>query len=167
MVREVTLEHGRGVALTMPSRQTATYTFELVRPGDEPATRPDIGLSADDLTVARGKLTVTVHSLGAKPTPPGTATLVDATGRTIANARFAELAAPLDLMPKIATVTMRLPRGVVATGQRVVLTLDGGPAETTAANNIAIVGRPIADAPGLPPRRELHGTTLSVPRPSH
>jgi hypothetical protein len=67
-------------------------------------------------------------------------------------------------MPKTATVTMRLPRGAMATGQRVVLTLDGGPAETTAANNIATVGRPIGDAPGLPPRRELRGTTLSASR---
>jgi len=164
VVREVTLEHGRGVALTIPSRQTATYAFELVRPGDEPATRGDIGLSADDLTVARGKLTVTVHSLGAKPTPPGTATLVDATGRTIASARFAGLAAPLDLLPKTATVTMRLPRAVVATGQRVVLTLDGAPAETSTANDTATIGHPIADAPGLPTRRELLGTTLSASR---
>ncbi|WP_267388739.1 LamG-like jellyroll fold domain-containing protein [Sphingomonas sp. GC_Shp_3] len=167
VVREVTLEHGHGVALTLPSRQTATYAFERIRAGDEPATRPDIGLSVDDLALARGKLSVTVHSLGAKPTPPGTATLVDATGRTIGSARFAGLAAPLDLLPKTATVALPLPRGVAANGLRVTLTLDGTPPETSAANNTAVVGSHIADAPGLPPRQALNGTTLSAPRPSH
>jgi len=152
VVREVTLEHGRGVALTLPSRQTATYAFELIRPGDEPATRADIGLSGDDFTVRRGKLNVTVHSLGAKPTPPGTATLTDATGRTVATARFAGLAAPVDLLPKTATVAMALPHGMAAQGLRVTLTLDGTPAETSVANNSAIVGHALADAPGLPPR---------------
>jgi hypothetical protein len=110
---------------------------------------------------------VTVHSLGAKPTPPGTATLTDASGRTLGTARFAGLTAPTDLMPKTATVTIALPRGQAAYGLRVTLTLDGTPPETSAANNSAVVGRAIADAPGLPPRQRLDGTTLSASRSAH
>lgn len=150
--REVVMERGRDVALTLPSRRTATYRFELVQAGDDPATRPDIGLSADDIAIAPGKLRVTAHSLGAKPTPAGTATVTDGAGRIVGQARFAALAPPVDLLPKTATVAIALPRGVATNGLRVALTLDGEPAETSGANNSAIVGRSLADAPGLPMR---------------
>ncbi|MDP8914431.1 MAG: LamG domain-containing protein, partial [Pseudomonadota bacterium] len=66
--RTVQLERGRGTELTFAPGQTTVYEFALVTPGDDPATRPDIGISADDLSLRANRLTMRVHSLGAKPT---------------------------------------------------------------------------------------------------
>ncbi|SDA28330.1 LamG-like jellyroll fold domain-containing protein [Sphingomonas sp. NFR15] len=138
------LEQGASVALALPPRQTSVFEFTLAAAGEEPRTRTDIGLSADDLAVRGAGLIATIHSLGAKPTPAGTATLTDQAGRAIATARFPALDAPSDLLPKTTSVRFALPRGATPETLSVTLTLDGTPAEISTTNNRARFGATIA-----------------------
>lgn len=133
--RTAPLERGTGISLSLPPRQTMVYDFERITPGNDPATRPDIGIAAEDLRRSGRSLSIRVHSLGAQPTPTGTAIITDATGREIARQRITPLPAPADLLPKTATVSVRLPAGV--TSGQVRLELDGAVAEVTAVNNQA------------------------------
>jgi hypothetical protein len=55
---------------------------------------------------------VTVHSLGAVPAPEAAVVLRDAAGRVLVTEKLAGLPAPVDLQPKTAVVTLRLPDGV-------------------------------------------------------
>ena len=55
---------------------------------------------------------VTVHSLGAVPSPAASVMLRDGAGRELGTAKLPALAAPVDLLPKTAPVTLRLPEGV-------------------------------------------------------
>ncbi|MDC7684526.1 LamG domain-containing protein [Asticcacaulis sp. BYS171W] len=130
----VEMERGSPLPLLFPSRRTMVYQFTLVTPGEDPSNRPDIGLSKDDLTLNGRKLTVRVHSLGAKPTPAGTVIVETTPGKVLARAAFTTLAAPLDLLPKTKDVALTLPQGAKAV--RVRLELDGTPKEISTGNNV-------------------------------
>jgi hypothetical protein len=82
--------------------------------------------------VAKRAVTVTVHSLGALDAGGGTVILEEAAGRVLATAPVPPLAAPLDLLPKTATLKLALPAGAV----RVRVALAGAAPETTLLNNI-------------------------------
>ena len=137
-VRAVTLEKGLGTALTFPAHQTIVYDFALQKPGDDPAGRPDIGISWRDISRSGNTLTVTVHSLGAKPTPAGQIVVTGADGRELARTAFPALPAPLDLQPKTTKASVKLAAGTPKAGLTVRLLLNGDPAEITTANNSAI-----------------------------
>ncbi|MGN6364723.1 LamG-like jellyroll fold domain-containing protein [Asticcacaulis taihuensis] len=134
--RQVTLERGRTVDLLLPPHQEASFGFRLKTPGDDPATRPDIGISNRDVSFKGRTLSVTVHSLGARPTPAGTVLVIDGAGHEVAQGRFGSLAAPTDLTPKTVQLKIVLPRG--ADTKQVRLRLDGAPDEITQANNSAV-----------------------------
>ena len=90
---------------------TTVIEAMLVTPGTPVDERPDLGIGRDDVTVQGRRVSVTVHSLGAKPTAGGTATLLAADGAVLAQASIPPLAAPVDLLPKTTTVTLTLPAG--------------------------------------------------------
>jgi len=131
----VRLEKGLGTELVFLPHQAIVYDFDLAQPGDDPATRPDIGISIDDLRRRGERLIARVHSLGAKPTPPGLITVNGPNGKQLAQAHFAGLEPPVDLQPKTEDVSLRLPVGTPRGGLTVTLTLDGGIREVTKANN--------------------------------
>jgi len=139
-LRNVRLERGLGIDLVLSPRRTIVYEFALAAPGDDPATRTDIAVSANDLALRGNRLSIRVHSLGARPTPAGRLSVIDSSGRVIATAAFPPLAAPAaDLQPRVNTITVPLD-GRVSTGPlTVTATLGGNPAEVTMANNSAIL----------------------------
>ena len=137
VTRQAGLERGKTVDLDLPPHQTMVFDFSLTTPGEAPSTRADIGLSASDLVIKGNRLTITVHSLGAKPTPAGKAVIEDAAGNALASVVFPGLAAPLDLTAKTARVTLSLSAAVRQKAVRVRLTLDGAPAEVSDGNNNA------------------------------
>jgi hypothetical protein len=110
-------------------------TFELVKAGASTSDRADIGIGPDDVHVAGGTVSVTVHSLGAREAQGGTVSLLDAKGRVLAKADVPTLAAPLDLIPKTAVVSLPSKPGAVRV--RVAL---GAPEITLANNEIALPG---------------------------
>ena len=126
-----TFERSVSVNLSFAAHKTTLVNFELVTPEPSTADRPDIGIGPDDVKLEAGKVAVTVHSLGATDAPAGTAVLLDAKGRTLAGVAIPPIAAPLDFVPKKATVTLPLKPGAV----RVRIALDGGVKEITRLNN--------------------------------
>jgi len=133
--RTFTFERSTSVALAFAPHRTSVVDFELVKAGPPPAERPDLGIGEADVAVNGQTVTLTVHSLGAQEARGGTASLLDAKGRVLATAPVPALAAPLDLIPKTATVTLPLKPGAV----RVRVALDG-PEVTLMNNEVALPG---------------------------
>jgi hypothetical protein len=132
--RSFAFERTASTELVFAPRRTSVFEFERVAPGDDPASRPDVGLGREDVRVAGNAVAVTVHSLGSADAPSSTVTLEDGGGRVLARAAVAPLAAPRDLLPKTATVRLTAPGGV-RPGYRVRVSLDGGAREITQLNN--------------------------------
>jgi hypothetical protein len=132
----VTLERSGAVRVNFAPHTTTTYEFTLVKAAGDVADRPDLGIGRDDVSVKGRAVTVTVHSLGAKPAVGGTATLVTHDGRVLATARVPDLAAPVDLLPKLATVRLTLPAGIAPQDVEVRVALPGDAAEVTRLNNV-------------------------------
>ncbi|PZU09856.1 LamG-like jellyroll fold domain-containing protein [Sphingomonas sp.] len=133
--RSITLERGADVDVAFAPSTTTVLDFALEEAGDPVETRPDIGIGTDDIQVRGRTVRVTVHSLGAKEAAGGKAMLVAADGTVLASIPVPTLAAPTDLTPKTATLSLALPAGVKADGVSVRLALDGDAREVTLRNN--------------------------------
>jgi hypothetical protein len=110
--RSVPFERARAVTLTLAPHASTVLTFKLTAPGTPYWTRPDLGIDPEDVTVKGREVAVTVHSLGSVASPDATVVLRDGTGRDLVSEKLAALPAPVDLLPKTTTVTLRLPPGV-------------------------------------------------------
>ncbi|OYY76400.1 MAG: hypothetical protein B7Y43_15270 [Sphingomonas sp. 28-62-20] len=131
---EVMLERSAAIDLTF-APGASTFDFELVAPIDPVETRADLGIGRDDVALKGGTLTLTVHSLGAKPVIGGTATLVDGTGRVVAQARIPAMAAPIDLSPVKRDIRLTIRAGVGTSGLIVHVALPDKAPEITRLNN--------------------------------
>jgi hypothetical protein len=109
-----TFERSTSVDLVFAPKKTTQLKFERVTAGAPPSERADIGIGADDVVVKAGTVEVTVHSLGAKVAEGGKVELLDVKSKVVASAPIPTLDAPLDLLPKTATVSLPLKRGAVA-----------------------------------------------------
>jgi hypothetical protein len=126
------LERSAATRVSFAPHATTEIEFTLKTPGEDVATRADLGIGSDDIVAKGGKLSVTVHSLGAKDAAGGTLTVEDASGKPLASAPIPALAAPLDLTPKTTTVRVSLPKGAA----RVRVSLPGNAPEVTQLNNV-------------------------------
>ncbi len=131
----VPLERSASLPLTLAPGQTTVLAFTLEQPTTPTEQRPDLGIGPDDVRPGRGGLSVTVHSLGAADAAGGTVLLEDGDGKVLASAPVPALAAPRDLKPRTAEVTLPLPAGVKPAGLTVRVALPGDAAEVTMANN--------------------------------
>jgi hypothetical protein len=118
---------------------TTELNLELETPGQAMWDRPDVGIGAADVHVAKGSVRVTVHSLGSVAAPPSTVTLVDASGRVLASTKVPAIPAPLDLLPKTASVTLHFGTAVRTAGTKVRVQLADGVREITQLNNEVVV----------------------------
>ncbi|TWB80356.1 concanavalin A-like lectin/glucanase superfamily protein [Nitrospirillum amazonense] len=132
--KAVDLERSAGVDLVFQPHQTTVLEFTLDQATTPVETRPDLGIGRDDVRVEKGVLHATVHSLGGAAAPAGILSLVDASGTVVATAPVPALAAPLDLVPRTAEVTLPLPKSFKAQGATVRVGLDQP--ELTLANNV-------------------------------
>ena len=133
-------ERSTSVPLTFAPHKTTMVNFELVTPEAAPQDRPDIGIGTGDVDIAGGRLTLTVHGMGHVDSPAGTASLLDARGKVLATAPVPAIAAPDDLEPKTATVSLPMQPGAV----RVRVSL--GVQEITLLNNEVALNRSAAPA---------------------
>lgn len=133
---EVVLERSASVPVSFAPGTLTVAEFALVTPGEPVEARPDLGIGADDVTVRGGRVSVAVHSLGAKPTGGGELRVLGADGAVLSRVPLPVLAAPLDLRPRVARVGLTLPRGAVA----VEVALPGDAAEVTRVNNRVMLG---------------------------
>ena len=128
-------ERSRGIEITFPPRTTTVLELKLTEKGVPYWSRPDLGISSDDLKVDRNRMRVTVHSLGAVDAPAAKVVLRDRAGKVIATANTAPLKAPLDLVPKTQTVSLSLPANADWKGGSVSIEMSGSLPEITQMNN--------------------------------
>ncbi|MDE1916019.1 MAG: LamG domain-containing protein [Sphingomonadales bacterium] len=133
--QHVTLERSASIALRFAPGRETTLDFRLAKAEAPVEQRPDLGIGADDVQVARGAVAVTVHSLGAKPAEGGVAMLVAADGRVLAKVTIPTLPAPSDLTPKTTSLRLPLPAGGAAQGLTVRVSLPDSVQEITQLNN--------------------------------
>ncbi|MBB4153377.1 hypothetical protein GGQ80_001279 [Sphingomonas jinjuensis] len=125
------LERGAMTAVTFAPGETV-LSLDLIRATTPTDQRPDLGIGPDDVVVKGRRVTLTVHSLGSKPTTGGTASLM-ANGRVVATAPIPPMPAPLDLQPVTTRVTLTLPAD---TGQaEATIALTNADREVTQRNN--------------------------------
>ena len=133
--RVETFERSRSVDVTFAPRTTTVFELTLKQKGTPYWSRPDLGIDPEDVTIASGRVTVRVHSLGAIDAPPANVVLRDANGKKLAVTTTPKLKAPTDLMPKTALVTLRVPTNAVLDGATVTIESAGSIPETTLMNN--------------------------------
>ena len=107
----VTLERSASTGMTFAPGTTTVLDFALKTPSALVDTRPDLGIGRNDVVVRGRRVTITVHSLGSAPTTAGQVWLTQDGVGIVAQGRVPALAAPTDLLPKTATVTLTLRPG--------------------------------------------------------
>ena len=107
--RSESFERCTSLDFTFAPHTTTVLELKLVKKGIPYWSRPDLGISADDVKVEGNRMQVTVHSLGAVDAPASKVVLRDRTGKVLATAHAAALKAPLDLLPKTEVVSLTLP----------------------------------------------------------
>lgn len=132
----IPLERSLGTTVAFAPHTTTVYDFALATPSTPVERRADLGIGVDDIVRDRGGLSVTVHSLGALPTPGGTLTVRGGDGAMLATAAIPPLDAPIDLKPRTVVVHVALPRG---TARTVAVALPGNAAEVTRLNNEVVL----------------------------
>jgi hypothetical protein len=138
--RTVQLETSASVPMQFQPGRTEVFEFERVSAGTPVEMRPDLGVGRGDVRVDGRQVHVTVHGLGHVASGVGVAILEDARGREIARTEVPAIAAPTDLLPKTAVVSLPLPAGDRG-GLRVRVALADGGEEVTRLNNVVDVPR--------------------------
>ena len=138
--RTVQLETSVSVPMQFQPGRTEVFEFERVSAGTPVEMRPDLGVGRGDVRVDGRQVHVTVHGLGHVASGVGVAILEDARGREIARTEVPAMAAPTDLLPKTAVVSLPLPAGDRG-GLRVRVALADGGEEVTRLNNVTDVPR--------------------------
>jgi hypothetical protein len=133
--RSESFERSTSLDFTFAPHTTTVLELKLVKKGVPYWSRPDLGISADDVKVEGNQMKVTVHSLGAVDAPASKVVLRDSTGKVIATTHAAALKAPLDLQPKTETVTLTLPPGADWKSGSVSVETGGKLPEITQMNN--------------------------------
>jgi hypothetical protein len=128
-------ERSKNVAITFAPHTTTVLELKLVAKGVPYWSRPDLGIDPEDVTVADGHMKIRVHSVGAIDAPASRVVLRDRHGKTIATAVVPALKAPVDLMPKTAVVSLKLPAHVDYAGGSVTVECGGSVPEITQMNN--------------------------------
>ena len=133
--RSENFERSTSIDLNFAPHTTTVLELKLVKKGIPYWSRPDLGISEDDVKVEGNRMMVTVHSLGAVDAPVSKVMLRDRTGKVLATAHAAALKAPLDLLPKTEVVTLTLPPGADWKGGSVSVEISGKLPEITQMNN--------------------------------
>ena len=109
--RKVEFGRTHEIELTLAPRAETGIGLKLLRKGVPYWSRPDLGISNEDVRVEAAGLRVRVHSLGGVDAPASRVVVRDTGGRVLAEAPVPALKAPLDLMPKTAEVMVALAGG--------------------------------------------------------
>ncbi len=133
--RSESFERSTSLDFTFAPHATTVLELKLVEKGVPYWSRPDLGISADDVVVKGNQMKVTVHSLGGVDAPASTVVLYDSLNKVLAKASAAPLKAPLDLLPKTEVVSLTLPPGANWKGGSVSVEISGKLPEITRMNN--------------------------------
>jgi hypothetical protein len=132
---EARFERSRSLHFVLPPRTTTVLQLKLRQPGVPYWSRPDLGLSREDLSRDGRALMVRVHSLGSVPAPASTLVLRDAAGAVLASAPIPSMEAPVDLHPRVLELRLPLPADLDLRGTRVEIDPEERVEEITRSNN--------------------------------
>jgi hypothetical protein len=133
--RTETFERSRSLDITFAPRTTTLLELTLKQKGIPYWKRPDFGIDPEDIKIEGNRIAVTVHSLGALDSPSAKVVLRDRNGVTLASANTPALKAPIDLQPKVATVSLQLPSKAILEGGSIIVESSGKVPEITQMNN--------------------------------
>jgi hypothetical protein len=133
--RSVEVGRSSDLPVTFDPRTVTVMELRLVSKGTPYWARPDLGIGKDDIRTSGRTISVIVHSLGAVGAPASRVVVRDAAGLEIAGAGVPALEAPLDLRPRTATVTLKLPPRASWPGGSVSIETARGVKELTLRNN--------------------------------
>ncbi len=133
--RTASLGRSQSLELTLAPRATTIFTFKLKTPGTPYWSRPDLGLDPEDILIRDREVRVTVHNVGAVSASVARVVAKSRTGQILATAATPLIAAPLDLQPKTAEITLTLPANTDLTGGSVEIEPSADIEELTALNN--------------------------------
>jgi hypothetical protein len=128
-------ERSKAMELIFAPHTTTVVELKLVTKGVPYWSRPDLGISSDDVKVDGRTMKVTVHSLGSVDAPASKVVLRDRVGKVIATGLADPLKAPLDLTPKTEDVSLSIPAGADWKGGSVSIEMSGDLPEITQMNN--------------------------------
>jgi hypothetical protein len=128
-------ERSKDMTITFPPHTTTVIELKLATKGTPYWNRSDLGIDPEDVKVEGGKISVTVHSLGAIDAPASKVVLRSRDGKTLATASVPALKAPLDLSPKTANVSLAVPASPDLKGATVTIEVGGDVPEITLMNN--------------------------------
>jgi hypothetical protein len=135
-------ERSRIIDVTFPSHQTTVLELKLT----EKEYRIGHGQTwdyEDDVKLTPGRMAVTVHSLGSVDASSSKVVLRDSRG-AVATHDVPALKAPVDLIPKTATVVLTLPRNIDLSGATATVEMNGEVPEIIQSNNRVSVRAEIA-----------------------
>jgi hypothetical protein len=136
--KTVSFERSRDVEVTFAPHTTTVIEMTLTTPGVPYWSRFDLGLDREDVVVTGSTMRVTVHSLGGVDAPASEVVVRDKAGKVLARAAAPALKAPMDLVPKTATVTLKLPANADVVGATVSIETKANTPETTMRNNSVV-----------------------------
>ncbi|MEX2045001.1 MAG: hypothetical protein WD941_06580, partial [Opitutus sp.] len=119
--RTARFERSESIDFTIPGRATTVLNFTRKTPGTPYWERPDLGIEREDVSFSGNSVTVRVHSLGSVATVPVSIALRDAAGAILASETVPAIEAPVDLMPRIREIVLRVPPGTSLKGASIVL----------------------------------------------
>ena len=131
--KTVELYRGEAVEITLPPRAMSVIEVKQLEKLDPIRMRTDAAIGVEDVKRQGDTVRVRVHNIGAKDLSNLVA--VKDRGRTYGTATLASLAAPNDLVPKMAVVEVRV-AGAPAEGLFVVLDPEDRIPEITNRNNV-------------------------------
>ena len=143
--REMELARYVPVLVRVPPRRVVVVTAEQLEPLDDIRLRPDLAMGPADLRVADGTLEITVHNIGGANAPPSRVHLL-AGDEVLAERPVPALPAPIDLVPKTATVRFKLPGA--RPNLRVAVIVPEAVREITTLNNEMPIPSPDAQGSG-------------------
>jgi hypothetical protein len=128
-------ERSKSLDITFAPYTTTVLELKLVNKGVPYWSRPDLGISGDDIKVEGHRMKVTVHSLGAVDAPASKVVLRNREGKVLATTNAGPLKAPVDLMPKTEVVSLSIPANADWKGGSVTIEMGGQLPEITQMNN--------------------------------
>ncbi len=138
--RAVDFGRDTDLEITFAPRVETAVEMRLVARGVPYWSRPDLGITEEDIRVEGRRVTVTVHSIGAADVPASRVVLRDSGGRVLAAGAVPPLKAPDDLVPKTAAVALTLPAGAAWKNGSVTVEMAGNVPEVTLKNNRVVYG---------------------------
>lgn len=140
-------ERTEKVRVVLASGVTTVIELRLVEEGVPYWSRPDLGVSEDDIRIYDHGINVRIHSLGAVDSPEVYVVLKDADGNVLKKAVLPSLPAPTDLWPKYRDVIFYLHHVESLKGCYVEIDPEHKIQEITRANNIVKLDKAVQKRP--------------------